>query len=77
VKRESGFDAATLIVIAPANASAKLRALGSIGVSTLGGRRQRRHLTIARSEDPHLSRRRPRLTRATTAPSRRRRRRRG
>jgi hypothetical protein len=53
VRRKIGFDAATLTVIAPANASAKLHALGFIGVSTLGRRRQMHHLMIAKGENPH------------------------
>jgi hypothetical protein len=44
---------ATLTVIAPANDAAKLRALGFIGVLTLGRRHQMHHLMIAKGENPH------------------------
>jgi hypothetical protein len=40
-------------VIAAANASAKLRALGFIGVLTLGMHHQMHHLMIAKGENPH------------------------
>ena len=46
-------DGATLTVVAPAKDAAKLRALGFIGVLTLGMHHQMHHLMIARGENPH------------------------
>jgi hypothetical protein len=46
-------DGATLTVIAPAKDAAKLRALGFIGVLTLGMHHQMHHLMIAKGENPH------------------------
>ena len=46
-------DGATLTVIAPAKDAAKLRALGFIGVLTLGMHHQMHHLMIAKGESPH------------------------
>jgi hypothetical protein len=46
-------DGATLTVIAPAKDAARLRALGFIGVLTLGMHHQMHHLMIAKGENPH------------------------
>lgn len=46
-------DGATLTVTAPAKDAAKLKALGFIGVLTLGMHHQMHHLMIARGESPH------------------------
>jgi len=46
-------DGATLTVVAPAKDAAKLRALGFIGVLTLGMHHQMHHLMIAKGENPH------------------------
>jgi len=46
-------DGATLTVTAPAKDAAKLRALGFIGVLTLGMHHQMHHLMIAKGENPH------------------------
>jgi len=46
-------DGATLTVIAPAKDATKLRALGFVGVLTLGMHHQMHHLMIAKGENPH------------------------
>ena len=46
-------DGATLTVIAPARDAARLRALGFIGILTLGMHHQMHHLMIAKGENPY------------------------